>query len=228
MPASASAITFFTEQNFVVVSANYRHSGIQPPKNEIHFPDQIQDIACCAAWVQRNIEKYGGDPNKIIIGGHSAGTQITSLIAYGNNEKNWLEGTEYNGDKLKFIGFIGWGGVYDWNAVNQNHPQIKYYLGSIYGPGKWDVSNPINYVSPGDPPGLFITGDRDDYVNVPNPEDGKYDTCSYRMDKALAKAGIYHQLVIVPGGKHADILILINRKRELQTPVTDFIRKVTR
>ena len=119
MPASASAITFFTEQNVVLVSANYRHSGAMPPKNEIHFPNQIQDIACCAAWVQRNIEKYGGDPNRIIIGGHSAGTQITSLIAYGNNEKNWLEGTEYDGDKMKFIGFIGWGGVYDWNFVNQ-------------------------------------------------------------------------------------------------------------
>ena len=40
----------------------------------------IRDIARSVGWVHRNIAKYGGDPTRIFLGGHSAGAQLAALI----------------------------------------------------------------------------------------------------------------------------------------------------
>ncbi|MCA9111955.1 MAG: carboxylesterase family protein, partial [Planctomycetaceae bacterium] len=40
----------------------------------------IRDVAKSLGWVHRNISQYGGDPNRIFVGGHSAGAQLAALI----------------------------------------------------------------------------------------------------------------------------------------------------
>ena len=40
----------------------------------------IQDVAGSLGWVHRNIAGYGGDPQRIFVGGHSAGAQLAALI----------------------------------------------------------------------------------------------------------------------------------------------------
>ncbi|MCA8995557.1 MAG: carboxylesterase family protein [Planctomycetaceae bacterium] len=34
--------------------------------------DLTRDVAQSLGWVHRNIAKSGGDPNRIVVGGHSA------------------------------------------------------------------------------------------------------------------------------------------------------------
>jgi acetyl esterase/lipase len=63
-----------TERGFVFVSTNYRLL----PNVEIDV--LIRDIAKSLGWVYKNIAKYGGDPNRIFVGGHSAGAQLAALI----------------------------------------------------------------------------------------------------------------------------------------------------
>ncbi|MCA9072623.1 MAG: alpha/beta hydrolase [Planctomycetaceae bacterium] len=63
-----------TERGFVFVSTNYR---LLP---EVEMGELIGDVAKSLAWVHRNIAKYGGDPNRIFVGGHSAGAQLAALI----------------------------------------------------------------------------------------------------------------------------------------------------
>ena len=63
-----------TERGFVFVSTNYR---LLP---EVEMDELIGDVAKSLAWVHRNIAKYGGDPNRIFVGGHSAGAQLAALI----------------------------------------------------------------------------------------------------------------------------------------------------
>ena len=58
----------------IFISGNYRLSP------EAKWPAQINDVADSVTWVHGNIEKYGGDPNRIFVGGHSAGGHLTSLI----------------------------------------------------------------------------------------------------------------------------------------------------
>ena len=63
-----------TERGFVFVSTNYR---LLP---EVTMDVLIRDVAASFGWVHRNIAKYGGDPNRIYVGGHSAGAQLAAII----------------------------------------------------------------------------------------------------------------------------------------------------
>ena len=63
-----------TDLPAIFISGNYRLSP------ESKWPAQIDDVADAIAWVFNNIEKYGGDPNRIFVGGHSAGGHLTSLV----------------------------------------------------------------------------------------------------------------------------------------------------
>jgi len=63
-----------TERGFVFVSTNYR---LLP---EVTMDVLIRDVAKSFAWVHKNIVKYGGDPSRIFVGGHSAGAQLAALI----------------------------------------------------------------------------------------------------------------------------------------------------
>ncbi|MFG0331979.1 MAG: alpha/beta hydrolase [Maioricimonas sp. JB049] len=63
-----------TERGFVFVSTNYR---LLP---EVEMDVLIRDVAKSLAWVHRNISRYGGNPQRIFVGGHSAGAQLAALI----------------------------------------------------------------------------------------------------------------------------------------------------
>ena len=49
------------------VNATYRLA----PKHQ--WPAGAQDVGASARWVRANIAAYGGDPNRIVLMGHSAG-----------------------------------------------------------------------------------------------------------------------------------------------------------
>ena len=64
----------FADRGFVFVSTNYR---LLP---DVTMDVLIADVAKSLGWVHKNIAKYGGDPNRIFVGGHSAGAQLAALI----------------------------------------------------------------------------------------------------------------------------------------------------
>jgi len=61
------------DQGLVGVEINYRLA----PKNVL--PDQVNDARDALAWVAKNAAKYGGDPNRIYLWGHSAGASLVGL-----------------------------------------------------------------------------------------------------------------------------------------------------
>ena len=63
-----------TERGYVFVSTNYR---LLP---DVEMDELIRDVARSLGWVHRNIADYGGDPQRIFVGGHSAGAQLAALI----------------------------------------------------------------------------------------------------------------------------------------------------
>lgn len=63
-----------TDRGFVFVATNYR---LVP---EVGMEDLIGDVAAAAGWVHRHIAEHGGDPSRIIVGGHSAGAQLAALV----------------------------------------------------------------------------------------------------------------------------------------------------
>lgn len=46
---------------------------------EEKFPRQLEDVAAAIAWVFRNAPRFGIDPDRLVIGGHSAGGHLAAL-----------------------------------------------------------------------------------------------------------------------------------------------------
>lgn len=59
----------------VVVNVNYRHAIGH------HMVHIMQDATAALRWVAENIADHGGDPDQLVLGGDSAGGQISALLA---------------------------------------------------------------------------------------------------------------------------------------------------
>ena len=64
----------FMEAGFVFVSINYR---LLPT---VDMATLTGDVATALGWVHKNIATYGGDPNRLLVMGHSAGGQLAALM----------------------------------------------------------------------------------------------------------------------------------------------------
>ena len=64
----------FVEKGFVFVSTGYR---LLP---DVDMVTIFRDVAKSFGWVHKNISQYGGDPQRILVMGHSAGAQLAALI----------------------------------------------------------------------------------------------------------------------------------------------------
>ena len=65
----------FNERGFVFVSTNYR---LLP---HVEMGELIRDVARALGWTHKNIARFGGDPQRIFVMGHSAGAQLAALLA---------------------------------------------------------------------------------------------------------------------------------------------------
>ena len=64
----------FMDKGFVFVSTNYR---LLP---HVDMGTIVRDIARSIRWVHDHIAEYGGDPQRLLIMGHSAGAQLAALV----------------------------------------------------------------------------------------------------------------------------------------------------
>jgi len=86
-------------QKIAIVAVNYRLG----PK--VKCPAYIDDAAAAVAWAFKNISKYGGDPKKIVVSGHSAGGYLTCMIGL---DKKYLAEYGVNANSIeKLVPFSG-------------------------------------------------------------------------------------------------------------------------
>ncbi len=64
----------FNGKGFVLVSTNYR---LLP---NVDMATLTRDVAKAIRWVHDHIAEHGGDPNRLLIMGHSAGAQLAALL----------------------------------------------------------------------------------------------------------------------------------------------------
>jgi arylformamidase len=72
----------FNEHGFVFVSINYR---LLP---EVDMSSIIQEVAKSLRWIHDHAAQYNADPNRIVVGGHSAGAQLAALLC---TDQRYLE-----------------------------------------------------------------------------------------------------------------------------------------
>ena len=63
------------ERGWVCISANYRL------RRSAGFEDHLSDARRALAWAKGNATRYGGDPERVVMAGSSAGAHLTSLLA---------------------------------------------------------------------------------------------------------------------------------------------------
>ena len=64
----------FMDAGFVFVSINHR---LLPA---VEMEAITQDVASALGWVHKNISRYGGDPARVLVMGHSSGGQLAALM----------------------------------------------------------------------------------------------------------------------------------------------------
>ena len=137
----------FVEAGYIVVLSDYRKVP------QVRFPGFVEDSAHAVKWVQANIAKYGGDPARVSVAGHSAGAYNALMLAL---DPQWL------GDKpvTAAISMAGAAVFYPFtskraiNAMSQ-FPDPK-------------ATQPVSFVRKDAPPILLIHGTDDTVVRIRN------------------------------------------------------------
>ena len=160
----------FARRGWLVVAINYRLS----PANR--WPAQIEDTRQALGWVKRTVAAYGGDPDRIVVAGGSAGGHLASLLALTGNSEEWRPSTAPEGTDLTVKGCVSLYGVLDmtadhatWRSHNRG---LKILLEeSVMGltmaehPELFEKASPIHRIAPDAPPFLLLQGKTDTLVD---------------------------------------------------------------
>lgn len=132
------------QSGYVVVAPNYR---LLP---NVEIIDCIDDAAAAVAWTFKNIDKFGGDPEKIFVAGHSAGGYLTSMIGF---EKKWLGKYGVDADSIK--------GLIPYSGQSITHFALRKSKGISELQPVVDEYAPMYHIRKDAPPYIIITGDRE-------------------------------------------------------------------
>lgn len=132
------------KKGIAVVAVNYRLSP------QVKSPAYVEDAAAAVAWTFRNIEKFGGSPNRIFVSGHSAGGYLTSMIGL---DKRWLAAHDIDANDIA--------GLIPYSGHTITHFTVRKERGIDGKQPIIDDMAPLYHVRKDAPPLLLITGDRE-------------------------------------------------------------------
>jgi acetyl esterase/lipase len=179
---------------YVAVVPDYR---IYPPTL---YPDFLQDAAQAVRWVKDNAQNFGGDPNQIFLMGHSAGAHIAAMLSI---DATWLNTVGLTPGR-DIVGLIGVAGPYDFLPLKDEELIV------IFGGANRPETQPIAHVTPGAPPALLLTGDKDDVVGAGN---------STRLAERLRASGNDATAIVYPRVGHYIIVAAFAPFLRLLVPV---------
>lgn len=183
----------YAGQRFVTVVPDYR---LVPA---VHFPAFIEDGALAVKWTRDNIARFGGDPNRIALAGHSAGSYNAAMLAL---DGHYLRDAGVPAGTIKAAALLS--GPYDFYPFTEQRSRDA--LGAWPRPAE---TQPINFVTLAAPPMLLATGSVDDIVMPRN---------SKALAAKLAAAGVPVELKIYPGKSHIDLAKSLSRPFRGTTP----------
>jgi len=180
-------------RGFATVIPDYR---LMP---EVRFPAFLEDNAAAVRWVRANARRFGGDPDRIVLVGHSAGAYDAAMLAL---DPQWL-----GADRKAVRGFAGLAGPYDFLPFDD--PVAVQAFGSWARP---EQTQPVHYTSSDDPPALIAWGERDERVRPAN---------SIALAAGLRAANVEVEERRYPGVGHVGILTAIARPLRGRASVLD-------
>ena len=191
-------------RGYVTASIEYRFS------QKALFPAQIQDCQAAIRWLRAHAAKYSIDPERIGVGGGSAGGHLAALVGTSGGKAAFpkIGGNEDQSDRVQAVCDI-YGPTNFWTVITQaeqdksvknifkwnNGDPYSRLIGAKLGEDKQkcDAVSPVHYISPDNPPFLILHGDRDTLVPYAQ---------SVELSDRLTKAGVEVTLQRLPGAGH--------------------------
>jgi acetyl esterase len=65
----------FGRRGYLVFNANYRLAG------EARYPAAVEDVCAAYCWVREHAAEFGGDPDRIVLAGESAGANLAVVLS---------------------------------------------------------------------------------------------------------------------------------------------------
>lgn len=124
---------------------------------EVRFPEFLADAAAAVAWMHRTAPRFGVDPGRIVLAGHSAGAHIAAMLAF---DPRWLADARLSPSR-DIAGLVGLAGPYDFLPLRTPR------LAAIFGPEP-ERGQPIAFVHAGAPPAFLAAGLNDVTVDPGN------------------------------------------------------------
>lgn len=197
--------SYTNSRGYMLVSVSYR------PVPRTNIDGQVNDVIRAIRWTRNNIAKYGGDPKKITIMGHSAGAHLVSLVGV-LKKAGPLRGVIANDvqayDMVAYASIRGGiDGVY-LRAFGQN-------------PKNWIKWSPITYArrSSGFPPFMVM------YSRSHRPRRA---VLSVAFAKELKRKGTRVAIFNGKNYTHGSIVSRIGKSAQVTTAMDKFLRVVYR
>jgi acetyl esterase/lipase len=174
-------------RGYAVFSINYRLAPLNP------FPAAIEDCKCAVRSLRANAAKYQIDAKRIGVWGSSAGGHLAAFLGTtaGIGQLEGYGGYPEQSSTVQAVGtYFGPADLTtsDWGFIDK----LGFLL--VFGTSKnWARASPINYITKNDAPFYVVGGDRDDRVDVRQPQ---------AMFARLQAAGVPSELLIVKNCDH--------------------------
>jgi acetyl esterase/lipase len=168
----------FTDLPAIFVSVGYR---LLP---SVRFPAPLDDTIAALAWVHANIARHGGSPDRLFIGGHSAGAHLSALATLRPER---LAAAGLGADVVKACFPVS--GTYNFE-IGELEARDKFLLTR---PEDAPEASPLRFVAGNRTPFYIVWGDNDlEQVMRTSP----------RMVEALQQAGSRVEHAVFAGQDH--------------------------
>lgn len=180
-------------RGFVVAIPDYR---LVP---QVRYPTFLEDNAEAVRWVRSHATEMGGDADRLVLMGHSAGGYDAAMLAL---DPRWL-----GADRKAVKALVGLAGPYDFLPFDG--PVVQRTFGGVADPV---TTQPVHYVERGDPPAFLATGDKDETVRPANSDS---------LAAKLRSAGVSVERRRYPAVGHAGLVTAIAKPLRGRAPVLD-------
>lgn len=205
----------FAKKGYVVASVDYRVSS------ESLFPAPVQDAKTAVRFLKTHHKKYGIDPERIVVGGHSAGGYIAAMLA-ATDGVELFETEEWQGVSSAVKGAVCMSSgdtLVEGNPLRVPGEEVQP-MDLLMGynvelhPERAKVGSITRYLSDKTAPILMIHGECDEVINV------EYARNFYNE---LEKAGVDADYYEIEGAGHGTVEL---RQEEIHQIMMDFFERV--
>jgi acetyl esterase/lipase len=188
------------------------------------YPDHLVDVKEALAWVRAHAAEYGGDADRIVITGGSAGGHLASLAALTPG----FEQPGFEDADTAVAGCVAFYGVYDftdrlghWKGRGLDRLLVQRVMKDTIDAARdvYDTASPMSRITADAPPFLLVHGTADTLVPVVEARE------MARLLKATSGQAV--TLLEVPHAQHAFESLPSLRTRAVLEHVVRFVDEVT-